>query len=150
MRAHMIVAVRQLQEQCREQRQNLYLFLVDMTKAFDTISRTGLWSILKKLGCPVKTINLISSFHDGMMSRVTGNGCASESFPVTNGEKQGCVLAPTLFSLISAVMLFTTLSQTSASITIRYRTDGRFFDLRRLNAEIKVLEAIIRDFVFAG
>ena len=32
---------------------------------------------------------------------------------------------------------------------IRYRTDGRFFDLRHLKANTKVREALIRDFVFA-
>ena len=39
-----IFAVRQLQE--KWQRQDLYLLFIDMTKAFDTISRHGLWSIL--------------------------------------------------------------------------------------------------------
>ena len=63
--------------------------------------------------------------------------------------KRGCVLAQTILSLMFAVMLFTTLSQTSAGITIRYRTDGRFFDLRRLKAKAKVVEALIRDFQFA-
>ena len=39
-----IFAVRQLQE--KWQRQDLYLLFIDMTKAFDTVSRPGLWSIL--------------------------------------------------------------------------------------------------------
>jgi hypothetical protein len=38
----MIFAVRQIQEKCREQNQNLYILFVDLTKAFDTISREGL------------------------------------------------------------------------------------------------------------
>ena len=42
-------AVHQLQEKCREQNQNLYILFVDLTKAFDTVSREGLWAILSKL-----------------------------------------------------------------------------------------------------
>ncbi|VDL97816.1 unnamed protein product [Schistocephalus solidus] len=39
------------------------------------------------------------------MARVTDNGAASEGFAVTNGVKQGCILAPTLLSLIFSAML---------------------------------------------
>ena len=145
----MVFAVRQLQEKCIEQQQDLYLLFIDLTKAFDTVSRPGLWSILHKLGCPPKFVNMVRSFHDGMMARVIENGDVSEPFPVTNGVKQGCVLAPTLFSLLFAEMLAAALAQTSAGIGIRYRTDGRFFDLRRLKANTKVHEALVRDFLFA-
>ena len=50
--ADMIFAVRQLQEKCQEQNQALYLTFVDLTKAFDTVCRDGLWAIMKKYGCP--------------------------------------------------------------------------------------------------
>jgi len=33
------------------------------------------------------------------------SGDTSEAFPVKNGVKQGCVLAPTLFSIVFAAML---------------------------------------------
>ena len=145
----MIFAVRQIQEKCREQNQNLYILFVDLTKAFDTVSRGGLWAILSKLGCPERFVSIIRSFHEGMMARVIEHGSASDPFPVSNGVKQGCVLAPTLFSLLFASMLFAALSKTSSGINVRYRCDGRFFDLRRLKAKTKVLEALVRDFLFA-
>ncbi|BHF70094.1 hypothetical protein SprV_0301314400 [Sparganum proliferum] len=40
-----------------------------------------------------------------MQPRVTDNRAVSEAFVVTNGVKQGCVLAPTLFALMFAAML---------------------------------------------
>jgi len=43
----MIFAARQLQK-CQEQNSQLYTTFVDLTKAFDTISRDGLWKIMKK------------------------------------------------------------------------------------------------------
>jgi len=145
----MVFAIRQIQEKCREQNQSLYLLFVDLTKAFDTVSREGLWKILLKLGCPKKLVDIISSFHDGMMARVVEDGIVSDPFPVTNGVKQGCVLAPTLFSLMFAGMLFSALSATETGITIRYRCDGSVFDLRRLKAKTKVLHSLVRDFLFA-
>ena len=78
---------------------------IDLTKAFHTVSRPGLWSILSKLGCPPKFISMVRSLHDGMIARVIENGDVSSPFPVTSGVKQGCVVAPTLFSLLFAEML---------------------------------------------
>ncbi|XP_063590560.1 uncharacterized protein LOC134767492 [Penaeus indicus] len=42
----MVFAARQLQEKCQEQNVDLYTTFVDLTKAFDTVSRSGLWSIM--------------------------------------------------------------------------------------------------------
>ena len=36
---------------------------------------------------------LVRQLHDGMSATVLDNGDTSDSFPVTNGVKQGCVLA---------------------------------------------------------
>ena len=48
----MIFTARQLQEKCQEQNLDLYMTFVDLTKAFDTVSRDGLWKIMAKFGCP--------------------------------------------------------------------------------------------------
>ena len=44
-------------------------------------------------------ITIARQFHHGMMDKVLDNGDKSDSFPVTNGVKQGCFLAPTLFRI---------------------------------------------------
>ena len=75
----MIFAVRQLQEKCLEQRQVLYLLFTDLTKAFNTVSRLGLWSILSKLGCSPKFISMVRSLHDGMIARVIENSDVSQT-----------------------------------------------------------------------
>ena len=48
----MVFAARQLQEKCQEQNSDLFSTYVDLTKAFDTVSREGLWKIMAKYGCP--------------------------------------------------------------------------------------------------
>jgi hypothetical protein len=70
----MIFAARQMQEKCQEQNVSLYTTFVDLTKAFDTVSREGLWRIMSKFGCPVKFIAFVRQLHDGMLSRIQDDG----------------------------------------------------------------------------
>ena len=86
---------------------------VDLTKAFDTVSREGLWKIMSKFGCPERFVKIVRQFYDGMMARVLDDGNGSDPFPVTNGVKQGCVLAPTLFCLLFSAMLMDAFKDTS-------------------------------------
>ncbi|GFN82466.1 hypothetical protein PoB_000897200 [Plakobranchus ocellatus] len=60
----MVFVLRQLQEKCREQNKGLYATFVDLTKAFDTVSRTGLWLILERLGCPPKFLQMVIQLHE--------------------------------------------------------------------------------------
>ena len=54
----MIFTARQLQEKCQEQNVDLYMTFVDLTKAFDTVSRDGLWKIMAKFGCSPRYIEM--------------------------------------------------------------------------------------------
>ena len=102
---------------------------VDLTKAFDTVNRNGLWKILQKSGCPDKLTALISSFHDGIQARVLENGDILDPFQVSNGVKQGCVLAPTLFSILFTAMLPGAFSNCDRGVYIQFCTDGKLFNL---------------------
>ena len=125
--------------------------LSSLTKAFDTVNRDALWHVLKKLGCPEKFVNVVKSLHDSMEARVLDQGSFSATFNVSNanGVKQGCVLAPTLFSIMFAMLIRDAFHETDdAGIYLKYRTDGGIFNLRRLRAKTKVAQTLIHELLF--
>ena len=138
-----IFSLRQLQEKCREQQMPLYVAFIDLTKAFDLVSREGLFKILPKIDCPPKLQSLIESFHSNMQGTVQFNGSTSEPFNICSGVKQGCVLAPTLFGIFFAMLLKHAFGTSREGIYLGTRSDGRLFNLARLRAKTKVREALI-------
>ncbi|VDM00195.1 unnamed protein product [Schistocephalus solidus] len=145
----MIFAVRQLQEKCQEMPTHLNTTFVDLTKAFDTVNRDGLWKVMQKFDCPELFTHMVRQLHDGMTARVTDNGTVSEAFAVTNGVKQGCVLAPTLFSLMFSAMLMDAYRDEQPGIRIACGTDGHHLNSRRMQASTHVSTATVHDLLFA-
>ena len=125
----MIFSLRQLQEKCREQQKPLYIAFIDLTKAFDLVSRSGLFSLLQKIGCPPRLLQMVTSFHEDMHSTVCFNGGTSEAFPVSSGVKQGCVLVPTLFGIFFSMRLQCAFAECKEGIFMRTRMDGKVFNI---------------------
>ena len=93
---------------------------------------------MANFGSPPRFITTVRQFHDGMQARVQNDGVFSEPFEVTNGVKQGCVMAPTLFSMMFSAMLMDAFQDNDTGFPIRYRFDGNISNLRRLLAKTKV------------
>ena len=104
---------------------------------------------MAKFGCPAKCIAMVRQLHDGMLARVQNDGGFSDPFPVTNGVKQSCVLASTLFSMMFSVMLTGAFQDGNNGIPIKYRFDGKLFNLRRLQAKSKVQTEVLDECLFA-
>ena len=66
----MIFSLRQLQEKCRKQRRPMYIAFIDLAKAFDLVSRSGLFTLLHRIGCPPNLLRMISSFLKEMKGTV--------------------------------------------------------------------------------
>ena len=145
----MIFCLRQVQEKAREHNAPLYMAFIDLTKAFDTVPRSSLWTVLGKLGIPEKMKNIIISFHEGMQAEVIHGGKVSDPFLVDNGTKQGCVLAPLLFALYFAVMLQHALQDLNLGVPICFRPTGGLFNIRRFTARTKVTIETLCDLLFA-
>ena len=93
-----ILALRVLTKRRREFRQRLLAAYVVLCKAFDSVNRDALRSILGLRGVPPKLINLMSKLYSGTESAVRCGGTIYDLFPVVTGVCQGCVLAPKFFS----------------------------------------------------
>ena len=77
-------------------RKPLYVAFIDLTKAFDLVSRDGFFKILAKSGCPPTLVSIVKSFHDNMKGTVLYDGATFDLFNILSGIKQGCVFGPTL------------------------------------------------------
>jgi len=94
-------------------------------------------------------VEVVKAFHTGMRAVVKLGGKESGSFPITAGVKQGCVLAPLLFSLLLGAMLASIGQGLEEGTYIRTRSDGGLYNLRRLKANSKVREVCVRELLFA-
>ncbi|KAL8591100.1 hypothetical protein ACOMHN_058753 [Nucella lapillus] len=74
---------------------------------------------------------------------------ASQPFNISNGVKQGCVLAPVLFNLFLTCVLNHAVRDIQDGVYLKYRMDGSLFDLRYLNAKTKKTERTILEALFA-
>lgn len=77
------------------------------------------------------------------------NGSLSDPFPIQNGVKQGCVLAPTLFNIFVASVFSIAVRNTTEGCSIVYRFDRQLFNLQCLQARTKVSKALLRDLQYA-
>ena len=79
---------------------------------------------MARSGCPPRFIAMVWQIHDGMQARAQTDGDFFEPFGVTNGVKQGCVVTPTLFSMMFSAMLMVAFQDSDTGFPIRYRFDG--------------------------
>ena len=101
----MMFVIRRLQELARKKRIPLYVCFIDLTKAYDSVDQTLLWTVLARFGVPHNMISVIRQFHDDMRAcvRLDDRVC-SGWFAVGQGLRQGCVLAPLLFNIVFAAV----------------------------------------------
>ena len=95
-------------------------------------------SILKSCG------SFIRSLHNGMRATVQ---VGTDEFEVTCGLRHGCILAPSLFVLFATPRHHEP-TRADDGISIRYRTDGEFFNIRRLRTK-KATISIINELLYA-
>jgi hypothetical protein len=94
---------------------------VDLKKAFDSVSRDGLWLILAKYGVPASLIAIIKRMHTGIEVRFKYGGSACK-FPSLWGVKQGDNLAPVLFLFVMQAVMETVMQDWNMVEPLAYRT----------------------------
>ena len=79
----------------------------------------------------------LRQFHVGTLARVQNDGEFSDPFPMTNGVKQGYVLAHTLFSMMFSAMLTAAFQDGENGISIRYRFEWEAFQPKKAASQIQ-------------
>ena len=102
-----------------------------------------------KFGWPDRFITIVRQFYDGMTAKVLDDGDCCDAFLVPGRVKQGSKLSDILFSMIFSAMLTDAFQGNNHGVHIKYRTDGRLFNLYRLQAVTRAIETLLRDLVFA-
>ena len=141
----MVFVLRQLQEKCREQNKGLYVAFVDLIKPLTQWAERDCrwsWSVL----AAPKSSSAWLSISKNTSAAKLGWTDLCRPFPIVNGMKQCCVLAPTLFRIFVNMMLKQTIEDLTddGAIYIRYSVD-----LRRLHDHTKTLEQLFCNLLFA-
>ncbi|CAI6010189.1 unnamed protein product [Closterium sp. NIES-65] len=84
-------------EAAKKGNEDWYMLLVDFRKAFDSVSRSFLFTILKEMGFPERFVGWVEGLHKDTRTRLLINGWLGEAVDVKSGVRQGCPLAPYLF-----------------------------------------------------
>ena len=129
---------------------DIYMTLVDVTKPLKqlvTMDSGKLWSSLavhpqslQWCGNVMKACRHVYKMMESSLS---------EPLEVTNEIKQGCVMAPTLFSMMFSAMLMDVFQDSDTGFPIRYRFNGNKFNLRRLLAKTKVQTDVLDELLYA-
>ena len=102
----MMFVIRRLQELAQKKLIPLYVCFIDLSKAYNSVGRTLLWTVPARFGVPQNMISVTGQLHDGMRAcvRLDDRVC-SRWFAVEHGLHQGCVLAPLLFDIFFAAVI---------------------------------------------
>ena len=116
---------RQIQEKCQEQNKDFYIAFIALITAIDSINREAIWNVQSRFGCPTNFITILRLLHDKMTATVLINGTDTELFTMRRGVKQGCFIAPTLFTIYLCAILFLVRDRLPCGVEIDYRLYGR-------------------------
>jgi hypothetical protein len=92
----------QILEKKWEYNGRVHQLFIDFKKAYDSVRREVLYSILIEFGIPRKLVGLIQMCLNETYSTVRIGKFQSDKFPIQNGLKQGDALSPLLFDFALA------------------------------------------------
>ena len=83
----------------RRGRKDLYVVIIDFSKAFDRCHIPTLLTKLAQKGVKGKMLSIISSIYTGAFAQIQINNKMGKRFKVSRGVAQGCVLSPLFFNI---------------------------------------------------
>ena len=113
-----LYSLRLLMEKAREYHHPLHICFVDLRKAYVSVDRHTLWLVLQYCyHLPPKLLTIIKALHNHTSATV-------QSYSVSVGVKQGCVLAPTLFNLFFDAVIRLAITDNYSEVCLSYLLDA--------------------------
>ena len=129
-------------EKAREYHHPLYICFVDLRKAYDSVNRSILWTVLQHCyHLPPKFLAIIKALHENTCAAVRSYGKISDQFSVSVCVKQGCVLAPILFNLFFDAVIRIAINdhRPGVGLSLSYLLDADLVGNRKkLTSEVSV------------
>jgi hypothetical protein len=82
-----------------------WVVFIDLVKAFDTVPREALFTVLKKYGLPDAFVNVVKSLYENFTVKLSVGEAGDVHVPSTIGVLQGSNLSPTLFIIFMQVVM---------------------------------------------
>jgi len=92
-------------QESKKKRKEYNLCMLDLAKAFDTVSHSSIEEALTRHGVCKGVPGHIMSMYSGATTTISQNGFSTRPISILNGVKQGCPLSPLLFNLIMDELL---------------------------------------------
>ena len=97
---------------------------------------------------PPIILSVIRSLHEGMTAVVRAGDSSTDAIEVTNGLRQGCTLAPTMFNLYFSAMVRCWRDRCpQAGVTVKYRVGRKLVGDR--TAKVRLQEVCVTESQFA-
>ena len=80
-------------------RKGMFATFIDFRKAYDRVDRKKLWQCLQDSGFGGRILSFLQVAYRSLTCEVKVGKMMTDSFIVSRGLRQGCVLSPLLFSL---------------------------------------------------
>ena len=97
--------IRRILEAGESSTNKILMVLLDWEKAFDKLTRQGLFSALERANLPPKMTQIIQAIYSNPEFQVEIEGVPSQWKRQETGIRQGCPLSPYLFIIYMTVMM---------------------------------------------
>lgn len=92
--------LQQLLKHARLHKKDLYICLIDVAKAFDSVPHSAILNALDRTKVPATIINIIRDQYKDSTTTIVYKDLCSRRIPIKQGVKQGDPLSPLLFNLV--------------------------------------------------